>query len=139
MGFAQPASTLAWVLALVAGCAAEVNTLEPEPSDGGSSQAGSTSSSGGGTSGSGGKASGGAGGGGDHCLADWRSSGACDTCSTQTQGDKKACANVLDCFIANDCGPATCAGNTDVCGANAIQQGSAPYPIAQQVYDCICQ
>jgi hypothetical protein len=110
-------------------------------SAGGGSAGGSSAGggSGGGSSGGGSQGGSGQGGSGPHCLDGWRDNDACDTCSTQTQGDKKACASVLDCYIANDCGPATCSGNTDVCGANAIQQGTAPFPIAEDVYDCICQ
>ncbi len=207
--------SVGWLLVVVAGCAVEANTLEPEPIDdspsagkgsGGAGGAGGKTSTGGkasagssgkgtggsvtafggtstsagnagdsgdggsagsggvggktsggqssggagnggaaGTSagkgggGSGGGGKGGSGGSGSHCLEGWRDNAACDTCETQTQGDKKACANVLDCYITNDCGPATCSGNTDVCGANAIQQGTAPFPIAADVYNCICK
>jgi hypothetical protein len=63
----------------------------------------------------------------------------CDTCSSQTQSDLKACADVLDCYVANDCGPSSCSGNDQVCGANKLQKGTAPYPVAKQVFDCMCQ
>lgn len=114
-------------------------------SQGGTTQAGSnqggsgggSAGRGGGSSGSGGSTSSG-GAVGSGCLVSWRDNEACDTCTPQTQGDKKACAQVLDCYLQNDCGPATCAGNDDECGPNTIQQGTAPYPIAQDVYDCIC-
>lgn len=113
-------------------------------SQGGTTQAGSNqggsgggSAGRGGSSGSGGSTSSG-GAVGSGCLMSWRDNDACDTCTPQTQGDKKACAQVLDCYLQNDCGPATCAGNDDECGPNTIQQGTAPYPIAQDVYDCIC-
>lgn len=76
---------------------------------------------------------------GSGCLMSWRDNDACDTCTTQTQSDKKACAQVLDCYLQNECGPTTCAGNDDECGANTIKQGTAPYPVAQEVYDCICK
>jgi hypothetical protein len=113
---------------------------------GGSAQAGTTQGgSSAGAAGGGGAATGGSGGSGNAggalgsgCLMSWRDNEACDTCTSQTQGDKKACAQVLDCYLQNDCGPTTCADNDDECGANTIQQGTAPYPIAEEVYDCIC-
>lgn len=116
-----------------------------------SSQAGSNQGGGGaGTAGRGGTGSSGGRGGdggsvgsggaiGSGCLTNWRDNAACDTCTTQTQSDKKACAQVLDCYLQNACGPTTCAANDDECGANTIQQGTAPYPIAQDVYNCLCK
>jgi hypothetical protein len=71
------------------------------------------------------------------CLSGWKGS-ACDTCSTQTQGDKLGCVTILECYEANSCGPATCANNDDKCGVNKMGQGTAGYPIAKDVYDCAC-
>lgn len=115
---------------------------------GGSAQAGASSggnknggAGGGGTAGSGGKASGGAGSGGAGsltCLASWKND-KCDSCSSQTQSDKQACAQILDCYYQNSCGPATCGGNADKCGANNIGKGTAGYPIASDVYTCLCK
>ena len=118
---------------------------------GGKAQAGSSGSGGvnaGGTGaggsagqgGAGGKTNGGAGGTGGSlaCLMSWKND-ACDTCSKQTQGDKLACVDILDCYAANACGPATCGGNTEKCGANNIGKGTAGYPIAQEVYTCLCK
>jgi hypothetical protein len=124
---------------------------------GGAAQAGGASGGNknggaGGQAGTGGKAGGGAASGGTAgsgtagsgggtgnlaCLASWKND-KCDTCSTQTQGDKLACVQILDCYYANACGPATCGGNTDKCGANNIGKGTAGYPIAQDVYTCLC-
>jgi len=81
---------------------------------------------------------GGAGGGSLACLAAWKND-PCDSCSKQTQSDKLGCVQILDCYSANSCGPASCAGNTDKCGANNIGQGTAGYPIAQDVYMCLCK
>ncbi len=95
---------------------------------GGSAQAGSAN---------GGSA--GAGGGGNlACLKSWKNN-ACDVCSTETQSDHLACVDILDCYSANACGPATCGGNDGKCGANKIGKGTAGYPIAQKVYDCLCK
>jgi hypothetical protein len=77
-------------------------------------------------------------GGGLACLAKWKGD-VCDTCSKQTQSDKLACVDILNCYAANSCGPATCGGNTDKCGANNIGKGTAGYPIAQDVYSCLCK
>jgi hypothetical protein len=90
--------------------------------------------------GAGGKTSGGTGGTGSSlaCLMSWKND-ACDTCSKQTQGDKLGCVDILDCYAANSCGPATCGGNTEKCGANNIAKGTAGYPIAQEVYTCLCK
>ncbi|HXK20783.1 MAG TPA: hypothetical protein VNG33_23390, partial [Polyangiaceae bacterium] len=63
----------------------------------------------------------------------------CDTCSKQTQSDKLGCVDILDCYYANACGPASCGGNTDKCGANNIGKGTAGYPIAADVYMCLCK
>ena len=93
---------------------------------GGSAQAGTSS---GGLAGAGG---------GLACLANWKGD-VCDTCSKQTQSDKLGCVDILDCYVANACGPATCGGNTDKCGANKIGKGTAGYPIAQDVYGCLCK
>lgn len=46
---------------------------------------------------------------------------------------------ILDCYYQNGCGPSTCGGNTDKCGANNVGKGTAGYPIAQDVYDCLCK
>jgi len=124
-------------------------------SEAGSSQGGAGAGSGGkggqggtatggkaGSTGAGGSGSAGKGGIGGSaavgCLADWEGDAACNTCSTQTQADRLACVDILDCYVANNCGPATCSGSTDVCGPNAIQKGTAPYPFAKDVYDCLC-
>lgn len=104
---------------------------------GGQGGAGGNASGG---SASGGSASGGmaGAGGGLACLAKWKGD-VCDTCSKQTQSDKLACVDILDCYVANSCGPASCGGNTDKCGANKIGKGTAGYPIAQDVYTCLCK
>jgi hypothetical protein len=59
-------------------------------------------------------------------------------CTGATQGDQLKCIEVLDCYVANSCGPTTCAGNDQKCGSNKLQFGTAPYPLAQKVYDCMC-
>ena len=92
----------------------------------------------GGTAGGGQAGTAGTGGAPSSCVANWATSGACNTCSTQTQSDLKACVEVLDCYVANNCGPATCSGNDQTCGANKLQKGTAPYPVAKAVYDCLC-
>ena len=69
-------------------------------------------------------------------LAGWEGS-ECDTCSTQTQSDLTACRDYLDCYIANDCGPATCGYPDDVCGVNTIGGGAAK-DIADQTFYCLC-
>jgi hypothetical protein len=95
-----------------------------------------------GLSGAGGSAGGGqagmagTGGGPAGCLLNWSSNATCDTCSGQTQSDLKSCSIVLDCYLANNCGPETC--NDQTCGANKLQKGTAAYPVAKTVYDCLC-
>jgi hypothetical protein len=73
------------------------------------------------------------------CLKDWKDNTACDTCTTQTQGDKLGCVDILDCYALNDCGPSTCANNDDKCGVNKIAKGTAGYEIAAEVHACICE
>jgi len=98
--------------------------------------AGGTASAGGS---SGATASGGSAGSGSlACLASWKGD-ACDTCSKQTQGDKLACMDILDCYAANACSPTTCGSNDGKCGVNKIAKGTAGYPIAQDVYTCLCK
>ena len=111
----------------------------------GASSGGNKNGGAGGQAGSGGKPSGGAGSGGSAgsgsglaCLASWKTD-SCDTCSTQTQSDKLGCVQILDCYYQNSCGPATCSGNTENCGANVIAKGTAGYPIAADVYMCLCK
>jgi hypothetical protein len=114
-----------------------------KPSGGTSGSTGTSGSAGtssAGTSGAGTSGSAGTGGGGPvlDCLESWKND-ACDTCSSQTQGDKLACVDILDCYAANSCGPSTCSSNDAKCGANKIAKGTAGYPIAEQVYDCLCK
>jgi hypothetical protein len=45
---------------------------------------------------------------------------------------------ILNCYAQNSCGPSSCANNDDKCGANKIGKGTAGYPIAKEVYDCLC-
>ena len=74
-----------------------------------------------------------------HCAAGWADDPCGASCLERTQADQRACELVLDCFVENDCGPSTCTGATQACGANALQQGGAPYPYATTVYNCLCQ
>jgi hypothetical protein len=107
--------------------------------NGGAAGMGGSATGGSATGGSatGGSATGGSGG-GLACLDGWQG-GTCDTCSTQTQSDKLACVDILNCYKANSCGPATCSNNDDKCGVNKIGKGTAGYPIAKDVYDCACK
>jgi hypothetical protein len=102
--------------------------------------AGSGAGSGGGASGGSNSGAGTGGGGGTPlaCLKTWKGD-KCDTCSGQVQSDKAACSVILDCYYQNGCGPSMCGGNTDKCGANIIGKGTAGYPIAQDVYACLCK
>ena len=109
---------------------------------GGAKKGGAAGQSGqgsGGTGGTGqaGTANGGSGAGNLACLNSWKND-PCDVCSKETQSDHLACVDILDCYAANSCGPATCGANDDKCGANKISKGTAGYPIAQKVYDCLC-
>lgn len=120
---------------------------------GGSANAGGSSSGGhGGTgggvanggssaAGAGGKSAGGTGGATTSCLTGWETDLACDTCSTQTQGDHKTCSVVLQCYEHNDCTPTTCGQPTQTCGQKTLEtqlMGTAALPIAQMVYACRC-
>jgi hypothetical protein len=73
-----------------------------------------------------------------NCLFGWKGSGACDTCSTQTQSDHQACSVVLDCYVTNSCTPSTCGTNDQVCGQNTLQTGGAAFDVALTVYNCLC-
>jgi hypothetical protein len=112
---------------------------------GGSMGRGGTSGSGG-TTGSAGTSGAGGAGGGDpgHCLFNWRADATCGPKCTNAQppqSDVRACAAVLDCWLSHSCGPSSCPtkpGSQDqYCGPNDIQNGGAPYPPAQAVWDCL--
>jgi len=75
----------------------------------------------------------------NHCLAGWRDDEACGfICTSQTQPDRAACADALDCDIEFDCGPGTCRGSSGDCGVNAIGQGTTPFSSAEEVCDGTC-
>ena len=115
---------------------------------GGSASGGTAGSGNGGASaGAGGSAKGGssaagtgggsAGGATSGCLIGWQMSN-CDTCSTQTQPDHQACSVVLKCYEDNSCTPTTCGQPDQKCGQNTLGMGTAPFPIALDVYNCRC-
>jgi len=106
---------------------------------GGTTGGGAGGTSGGGHSGAatGGGTSSGGSGGSLACLASWQGS-SCDTCSTQTQADHKACSVVLQCYADNACSPTACGALDQKCGQNTLQIGSAAYQIANMVYSCLC-
>jgi hypothetical protein len=91
--------------------------------------------------GEGGEAQNGTGGTGnsDHCLSGWRED-KCDTCSDEVQADRMKCAEVLDCYISNHCGPEDdCAADDGACSVDTIGAGKAPIEIAEEVYECMCE
>ena len=68
----------------------------------------------------------------------WQTNTTCAaSCTNRTQSDEKACVDILNCYQTKNCGPATCSGNTQPCGANTLQKGTAGYQYAKQVYDCL--
>jgi hypothetical protein len=89
----------------------------------------------------GGSFTGGSGGGADpnHCAFGWRDDPCGQTCLTQTQSNTKRCADILDCYIQNDCTPDTCSLNDQKCGQNTLKVDAAPFPAAKTVYDCLCK
>jgi hypothetical protein len=102
-----------------------------------SAGAGGKASAGAGGKASGGSSNGGTGGSSSTCLVGWQSS-SCDTCSTQTQDDHKACSVVLQCYEDNGCNPTTCGQPDQKCGQNTLAMGTAAFPIATMVYNCRC-
>jgi hypothetical protein len=72
------------------------------------------------------------------CLDGWRDNTGCASlCLSRTQSDEAACQWVLDCYDYFHCGPGTCDTSDDRCGPNGFGVGDAPYPFAQQVFNCI--
>jgi hypothetical protein len=71
------------------------------------------------------------------CLTNWRSTTCGQTCTSQTQSDRRMCSTYLDCYAAHDCGPSSCGSQDDVCGVNKLGGGMAPKTIADQVYACL--
>nr|PZN26520.1 MAG: hypothetical protein DIU78_07530 [Pseudomonadota bacterium] len=74
----------------------------------------------------------------EHCAWGWRDHACGATCLSRTQSDERRCADVLDCYVENDCGPATCGSMDATCGANTLKLNLAPYQYANQVYECLC-
>lgn len=74
-----------------------------------------------------------------NCLAVIDAACACEKKVTNTS-DAVGCQKVLDCFLANDCGPAdACATSNDaVCGANTLGVDGGKYNAAKAVYTCNC-
>jgi hypothetical protein len=73
-----------------------------------------------------------------NCLIQWQNNTTCaQPCLSRTQGDQAACVDVLNCYENHHCGPSTCATGDQVCGPNTLGFGNAPYPFAQQVFNCI--
>lgn len=75
---------------------------------------------------------------GAQCLVGWRATPAGTTCTKQTQSDLAACSLILDCYIKNHCGPASCSSQDASCGANKIGKGTAGYGIAKTVFTDLC-
>ena len=74
----------------------------------------------------------------ENCLIGWQNNTACaQPCLSRTQSDQAACVQVLNCYQNNFCGPSTCGTGGQVCGPNTLGFGNAPYPYAQQVFNCI--
>jgi hypothetical protein len=72
------------------------------------------------------------------CLVNWQNNTTCaPLCLSRTQSDQRACQQVLNCYRDSHCGPGTCDTGNQVCGPNVIGAGNAPYPYAQQVFNCI--
>ncbi len=65
------------------------------------------------------------------CVAGWAGS-SCDTC-THAAGRDFVCSRVLDCFVTNHCGPATC---FDLCDADTTMGAEQ---VAADVYACMCK
>lgn len=131
------------------------------PSSGQGGMGGASAGAGGGSQSSGGQSSGGQGPGGQsaggessggqspggqpsggapstgHCMEGWEGKPG-DTCSTQTQMDLAKCADFIQCYIDNDCGPSTCGANDDECGVNSGLGSSSPKMIADQTVNSIC-
>lgn len=75
----------------------------------------------------------------NHCAFGWRDDPCGQTCLTQTQSNTKRCADILDCYIENECDPSTCSDNDQKCGQNTLKVDAAPFPAAETVYECMCK
>ncbi len=75
----------------------------------------------------------------NHCAYGWRDDTCGSACLSRTQSDERRCQDVLDCYVENDCGPATCGAMDAACGANTLKLNTAPYEYANQVYSCLCE
>jgi len=68
------------------------------------------------------------------CLVGWQGS-SCDTCTGADAPDAGAsCAEVLDCFAANHCGPASC----HYCEAPDAGVSDRAVELERQVFACKC-
>jgi YD repeat-containing protein len=78
-------------------------------------------------------------GGKNACLIDWRSTTCGHSCTGETQPDRAACWEFLDCYYNNACSPASCGEKDQICGVNKVYpaNGMVPKTIADQVYACL--
>jgi len=70
----------------------------------------------------------------------WANTDCGQFCTGQTQEDRQRCNLFLDCYFANNCSPAACGGQDDVCGVNRPglnQWGVAPKVVADEVWKCM--
>lgn len=98
--------------------------------DGVGGAAGTTTAGGANSGGSGGHAGSSSGGSSSTCLASWQGS-SCDTCTSSASMPGQTCAEIVDCYAANHCGP----------GCDCEYQkptSDAVVKVARAVYACRC-
>lgn len=109
----------------------------------GGSPAGGAASGG---SNSGGSSTGGSGTGGStpgspaDCLLDWDQTPEASTCdSAPNPAGVDGCANALDCWQMNNCGPTECSAEPgDVCGQNNVANYTQGDVQAKQIFAALC-
>jgi hypothetical protein len=63
----------------------------------------------------------------------------CVLCNVVNPGDKPNCQKIIDCWIANSCGPTSpCSQDPGPCSLNSLGVDMAPWNAAQATYTCSC-
>jgi hypothetical protein len=92
----------------------------------------------GGSSGTGGEI--GTGGDAASCLVGWENDQCSGLCGDPGDGVGVGCGNLMDCYLEEQCLPATCSAELDdVCGGNKVENATPEaLDMARAVVDCLC-
>jgi hypothetical protein len=64
----------------------------------------------------------------------------CTLCADPNQGVATNCKAIIECWIANSCGPSdACSTGSGKCAPNTLKLDMAPYTPATATYTCACK